>query len=198
MKSVVLAAALAGTVFSASANAQSQGEWTLGVGVGFLDPKSDNGTVAGARLDINNNTRPIFTAEYFIRDNIGIEILAATPFKHDLKLDGQHIGNTDHLPPTISVNYHFPTYNAWKPYLGIGANYTFFFDTHSNLGDLDIDNSFSASVQAGIDYKFTDRDAARVNIRWFDLDADVKLNGDKIGKAKIQPWLFSVGYVRSF
>ena len=62
---------------AAPALAQSQGDWTVGVGVGYLEPKSDNGTVAGANLTIDDDTRPIFTVEYFIRDNLGIELLAS-------------------------------------------------------------------------------------------------------------------------
>ena len=77
---------------AAPALAQSQGDWTLGIGVGYLDPKSDNGTLAGAPATIDADTRPIFTAEYFIRDNLGIELLAATPFKHTVALGGTDAG----------------------------------------------------------------------------------------------------------
>ena len=85
--------------FAAPALAQSQGDWTLGIGVGYLDPKSDNGTVLGMDTTIDSDTRPIFTAEYFIRDNLGIELLAATPFKHDITLGGNTSADSvKHLP----------------------------------------------------------------------------------------------------
>lgn len=179
--------------------AQSQGDWTLGVGVGYLDPKSDNGTLAGLSADIDADTRPIFTAEYFIRDNLGIELLAATPFSHDITLGGStDAGSVKHLPPTLSLNYHFPTNSAWKPYVGAGLNYTIFFDESSPLGDLKVDNSFGVALQAGLDYQVTQNGAVRLNLRWFDIDSDVTLDGADIGTAEIDPWLVGVSYVHRF
>lgn len=184
---------------AAPAFAQSQGDWTVGVGVGYLNPKSDNGTLAGLNADIDSDTRPIFTAEYFIRDNLGIELLAATPFKHNITLGGStDAGSVKHLPPTLSLNYHFPTNSAWKPYVGAGLNYTIFFDEDSPLGDLKVDNSFGVSLQAGLDYMVSDNGAVRLNVRWFDIDSDVKLNGAKIGTAEIDPFLVGVSYVHKF
>ncbi|CUH44399.1 OmpW/AlkL family protein [Ruegeria atlantica] len=184
---------------AAPAFAQSQGDWTVGVGVGYLNPKSDNGTLAGQKAEIDSDTRPIFTAEYFIRDNLGIELLAATPFKHTVTLGGStEAGTVKHLPPTLSLNYHFPTNSAWKPYVGAGLNYTIFFDEQSALGDLKVDDSFGISLQAGLDYMVSDNGAVRLNVRWFDIDTDVKLNGTKIGKADIDPFLVGVSYVHKF
>ncbi|WP_425085007.1 OmpW/AlkL family protein [Ruegeria profundi] len=176
--------------------AQSQGDWTVGFGVGYLDPKSDNGTLAGADATIDADTRPIFTAEYFVRDNLGIELLAATPFKHNISLNGVETSSVKHLPPTLSLNYHFPTNSAWKPYVGAGLNYTIFFD--ESLDGLEIDNSFGVSLQAGLDYMVSDAGAVRLNVRWFDIDSDVKLNGADIGTADIDPWLVGVSYVHRF
>ncbi|WP_170325686.1 OmpW/AlkL family protein [Ruegeria arenilitoris] len=184
---------------AAPAMAQNQGDWTLGIGVGYLDPKSDNGTLAGAKATIDSDTRPIFTAEYFIQDNLGIELLAATPFSHDVTLAGSiDAGSVKHLPPTLSLNYHFPTNSAWKPYVGAGINYTIFFDEKSALGDLELDNSVGIALQAGLDYMVTERGAVRLNVRWFDIESDVKLNGTDIGTADIDPWLVGVSYVHSF
>ncbi len=194
---LTLSTALAG--LAVPAFAQSQGDWTLGVGVGYLDPKSDNGTIANSDAEIDADTRPIFTAEYFIRDNLGIELLAATPFSHDITLGGSvDAGSVKHLPPTLSLNYHFPTNSAWKPYVGAGLNYTIFFDEQSDLGELKVDNSFGVSLQAGLDYMVTEKGAVRLNVRWFDIDSDVTLDGADIGTAEIDPWLVGVSYVHQF
>ncbi len=184
---------------AAPAFAQSQGDWTVGVGVGYLDPKSDNGTLAGFDAEIDSDTRPIFTVEYFVQDNLGIELLASTPYKHDITLGGSvDAGSVKHLPPTLSLNYHFPTNSAWKPYVGAGLNYTIFFEEDSPLGDLDLDNSFGVSLQAGLDYMVTEKGAVRLNVRWFDIDSDVKLDGNDIGTAEIDPFLIGLSYVHRF
>src|SRR5690606_41366836 len=84
---LAVSAALALASLSAPAMAQSAGDWTLGVGLHSVDPKSDNGTLAGTlRADVDDDIKPTITAEYFIRDNLGIEVLAAAPFKHDIKI----------------------------------------------------------------------------------------------------------------
>ncbi|CUJ86870.1 Outer membrane protein W precursor [Ruegeria denitrificans] len=184
--------------FAAPAIAQNQGDWTLGVGVAYLDPKSDNGTLAGFEADVSSDVSAIFTAEYFVRDNLGIELLAATPFNHNIALGGTDIASTKQLPPTLSLNYHFPTNSVWKPYVGAGLNYTIFFDQKTPLGDLDIDNSLGVSLQAGLDYMITEKGAVRLNVRWFDIDSDVKLDGVDIGKAEIDPWLVGLSYVHRF
>ncbi|WP_170381691.1 OmpW/AlkL family protein [Ruegeria atlantica] len=183
---------------AAPAMAQNQGDWTVGVGVGYLEPKSDNGTLTGGLdVEVDSDTRPIFTVEYFVRDNLGIELLAATPFEHDITLNGSiDAGSVKHLPPTLSLNYHFPTNSVWKPYVGAGLNYTIFFD--EELPGLELDNSFGIALQAGLDYMVTEKGAVRLNVRWFDIDSDVSLGGTDIGTAEIDPWLVGVSYVHSF
>ena len=185
---------------AAPAFAQNQGDWTVGLGLGYLNPKSDNGTLNnGASVEVDSDTRPIFTVEYFVRDNLGIELLAATPFKHDITLAGNiDGGSVKHLPPTLSLNYHFDTGSAWKPYVGAGINYTIFFDEKSALGDLELDNSVGLALQAGVDYQITDAGSLRLNVRWFDIDSDVKLDGVDIGEAEIDPILVGLSYVHRF
>lgn len=194
---LLMSSALA--LLAGPALAQSQGDWTLGIGVGNVNPKSDNGTLAGAEADIGDGTAVTFTAEYFVRDNLGIELLASTPFQHEISLAGVgEIGDTRHLPPTLSVNYHFPTQSAWKPFVGVGVNYTDFFRESTPLGALELDSSFGASVQAGLDYQISDNGAVRLNVRWFDIDTDATLNGADIGTANIDPILVGVSYVHRF
>ncbi|MBW4707890.1 outer membrane beta-barrel protein [Roseobacter sp. YSTF-M11] len=196
-KTLLMSSALA--LFAAPALAQSQGDWTIGLGLATINPKSGNGTLAGGEADIGDDESITFTFEYFIRDNLGIELLAATPFEHDISIAGiGAAGSTKHLPPTLSLNYHFPTATAWKPYVGAGINYTTFFDEESPLGTLELDNSWGFSVQAGVDYQISDAGAVRLNVRWFDIDADARLNGAAIGTAEIDPFLFGIAYVHRF
>lgn len=67
-----------------------------------------------------------------IKENIAIELLAATPFSHDIKGTGAlagvgKVGETKQLPPTLSVQYHFSPKASVRPYVGAGINYTIFF-----------------------------------------------------------------------
>ena len=197
MKTLALAL-LASVALGAPAFAQSAGEMTLGLGLGFVNPKSDNGTVAGGATEIDSNARPTVTFEYFIRDNIGIELLAALPFKHDIYVGGAKAGVTKHLPPTVSVNYHFPTGGAIKPFVGVGVNYTTFFEDTSPLGKLDIEDSWGLAAHLGMDYAISEKGAVRFDVRYIDIDSDVKLNGAKVGKVEIDPLVVGVSYVMKF
>jgi outer membrane protein len=164
-----------------------------------VNPKSDNGTLAGGEADVDDAYAVVVTGEYFIRDNLGVELLVATPFKHDISIDGiGDAGSTKQLPPTLSLNYHFPTAGAWKPYIGAGVNYTTFFQEDSDLGKLKLDDSFGFAVQAGLDYMVSPTAAVRFTARWVDIETDVKLDGAKIGTAEIDPVVLSLSYVMQF
>lgn len=199
-----LALALAIGGFAAPAFAQEAGDWTLGIGAHQVNPKSDNGSVVGGTLDVEvgSNVRPTITAEYFIRDNLGIEVLASLPFQHDINIKGLgRVGSTKHLPPTVSIQYHFGSGKA-KPFIGAGINYTRFFSTDTTgalaASDIELDDSFGPALHAGVDFAISDRSAIRVDARWADIDTDVKLDGNGIGTVEIDPLVYGFAYVIKF
>ena len=202
MRALVIAALMAG--LSGPALAQSAGDWTVAIGAGSVMPKDDNGTVAGSLdIEVDNDVRPTLTLEYFVRDNIGVELLAATPFEHDVNVKGVgKVGSVKHLPPTVSVNYHFETGSALKPYVGVGLNWTSFWgeETTGALAgaDLNLRHSFGLALQAGADWWLNDKSAVRATVRWIDIDSDVYLDGAKIGEVEIDPVVLQAAYVMKF
>ncbi|MCV2446275.1 OmpW/AlkL family protein [Paracoccus sp. DMF] len=199
---MLIAAALA--LLASPALAQSQGEWTLGFGLANVNPKSDNGVLAGGTVptEIGDSTRPTITAEYFIRDNLGVELLAALPFKHSIKSNGVEIGTVKHLPPVISLQYHFDATEQFKPFVGLGVNFTGFWDGDArgplSGAELRVKNSWGLAAHLGADYWINDRAAIRADLRWIDIDADVTLNGAEIGKVEVDPVVVGVSYVMKF
>lgn len=185
--------------------AQSAGDWTLGVGVHQVNPKSGNGALAGGTLavDVDSDVKPTITFEYFVRENLGIEVLAALPFKHDIAIDGLGtVGSTRHLPPTVSLQYHFNSAGTVSPFLGAGINYTTFFSEEGKgalAGDrLELDDSWGLAAHAGLDFKIGERGAVRVDVRWADIDTEVSLNGARLGSANIDPLVYGAAYVWKF
>ncbi len=198
-----LAAALA--LAAAPAMAQSKGDWTLAAGVHQVAPKSNNGALAGGTLkvDVDNDIKPTITGEYFIAENLGIELLAALPFKHDINIDGLgRVGSTKHLPPVVSLQYHFNSKGKVSPFVGAGLNYTTFFseETGGALAGskLKLEDSWGLAAHAGLDFAISDKGALRVDVRWIDIDSKVKLNGEKIGTVNIDPLAYGVSYVFKF
>lgn len=203
MKTLLLTTAAAALAITAAAPAlaQSAGDWTIGLGIAHVDPKSDNGSVAGGLdVEVDSDTQLSFTAEYFFTDNIGLEILAATPFTHDIDVgDGALTGETKHLPPTVSLNYHFRQFDGFKPFVGLGINYTNFFEEKISGGNtLELDDSWGLAAQIGVDIPVTDTGALRLNVRYIDIETDAKLNGADIGTVEIDPIVWQVAYVFTF
>ena len=209
-RQALLLAAIAAGLSMTPAMAETAGTWTVGVGAGYVDPDSDNGTLdtdAFGKLDVevDYDVRPTITAEYFVADNVGIELLAALPFHHDIDLktnEGAVVNaKTQLLPPTLSLQYHFDNVHAnVKPFIGVGANYTTFFKERSGVEgvDLEIKDSWGVAGHVGLDFKLNPTDAVRIDARYIDLEPDVKLGGADIGTAEINPWVYGISYVQRF
>lgn len=194
MKKAVLAAALA-SVIATPAMAFEAGDWLVRAGITNVDPKSNNHPVvtadAGAALNLN--------ATYFMTANWSLDILAAIPFNHDINLvDGPKVGETDQLPPTVSVQYYFTPEARFKPYVGLGLNYTTFFseETTGPLEgvDLELDDSFGLAAQIGFDYMINDNWFATLDARWMDIDTEAKLDGESIGDVEIDPFVYGLSF----
>jgi len=180
--------------------ATEAGDWSFSVGVHSVDPASDNGTLAdGAfEVDVASDWEPTITAEYFFSPNLGLEILASLPFDHDISLNGVEAGSTKHLPPTFTLQYHFDGEKV-SPFIGAGINYTLFFDQDTTGplegAELDLGNSWGLTARAGLDFKLSDKQAIRVDVRWMDIDTDVSVNGDEVGTVDIDPIVYGIAYV---
>lgn len=197
----VLMAAALGTVAAPAAHADGNDNWVVRFGVHAVDPKSNNGTLAGARSSIDTSVRPTGSIEYLITPNLGVDLLAAWPFQHDVKLAGVgKVATTKQLPPTLGLNYHFMPDNSWSPFLGLGLNYTNFFDTKGagalQGASVSIANSWGVAAHAGFDVKLNPKWILTADLRWIDIESDVKVNGTKVGNAKINPLVYgvSLGY----
>lgn len=205
MKALCIAAVAAALVGTGAAPiaAQSAGDWTVGLGIANVDPKSNNGTLDnGLPISIGDSTRPQITFEYFIRDNLGIEVLGALPFKHAIRTDGVEIGTVKHLPPVVSLQYHFDVTPQFKPFVGVGVNFTGFFDAESKGplegADLQVKNSWGLAAHLGADYWLNERAALRADLRWVDINADVVVNGTNLGSVDVDPVVYGISYVMRF
>ena len=179
--------------------------------------KVDRGGLAGTNLigkaSINNDTQLGLNFAYMVTDKWGVELLAATPFKHDVSIKGTGIvdgklGSFKHLPPTLSaVYYPLDSKSAFQPYVGAGINYTWFFDesvssSAKNNGardftSLNIKNSWGLAAQVGADYMLTDNIMINGQVRYIDIDTTAYASHNTLGRAKVnvdvKPWVYMVG-----
>ncbi|MGV3001119.1 OmpW/AlkL family protein [Vibrio sp. E150_018] len=220
-KSLIVLALITAGFTSVSAHAAlQQGDFLVRAGAVLVAPDESNsgikagGTNLGGDVSVDNNTQLGLNFAYMMRDHWALELLAATPFSHDVTLGGSPagldslnggLGNVKHLPPTLSVLYYpMDTQSKFQPYVGVGVNYTMFFDESvddsakdKGFSNLDLDNSWGWAGQVGMDYFITDNITLNAQVRYIDIDteANVELNG--VGKLNvdvdIDPWVYMVG-----
>lgn len=186
----LLLLALATTALPASA--YEQGDLIVRAGPALVSPdvSTDTGT---AGIDVDNNVQLGIAAAYLFHPNVGVEVLAATPFEHDISLNGVDIGSTRHLPPTVSLQWYPLRHERVQPYLGVGINHTVFFEEASTLGRLDLDASTGLALEAGVDVMLNDRWLVNASVWKIDLNTDVSLNGAPLGELELAPWAGMIG-----
>jgi len=216
--SVAIAAIAAGFMGMSSAQAYEAGDMILRVGAASVNPddsssdiKIGGSAVGNTGVGVKDNTQVGITGTYMLTSNIGIELLAATPFKHDITGKGlissafgvDNVGSVKHLPPTLSAQYYFAdSKSAWQPYVGLGLNYTTFFSEElsgsakSNLGasDLKLDDSWGLAVEAGFDYSFNSNWMVNVSVWKADIDTTATLN-TALGKAEVDVQIDPIVYM---
>lgn len=210
MKLQHIALALVAATAATTAVAAPAGTWTIGAGAAYVDPNSDESSLlnGAAKVTADEDVRPSITFEYFPVKNVGVELLAAHPFKHDIMVGDTKVGSTRLLPPTLSLQYHFDQGQKVVPFIGAGVNYTAFFDErlvlNNQAADLKLDDSWGAAGHVGVDFKFTERDALRLDVRYIDLKTDAKIKTDptigsvEAGEVDLSPWVYGVSFVKSF
>ena len=100
------------------------------------------------------------------------------------------------LPPTITLQYHFTDLGVWKPYIGAGLNYTYFYDTELANNTLEIgSSSWGGALQAGFDYMLDKQWSLNLDVKYIWMDTEVKTigSGTKIGEVDINPWVIGIG-----
>jgi outer membrane protein len=171
--STLLATSIA-VLGSSQVMAYEAGDIMVKAGVIHVAPKDDSGF---GDVKVKSDTQLGLTGTYMVTPKIGIELLAATPFKHSIEVDGDRIGTTKHLPPTLSAQYYpMDSASAFQPYIGAGFNMTLFFDEAGAVkGDAagPLSDSFGLSVSAGINYDIDDKLMANVGVWYMDIDTEL-------------------------
>ncbi|HFZ8993245.1 TPA: outer membrane protein OmpW [Citrobacter freundii] len=215
MKKLTVAAMAIGALLSTGVYAHEAGEFFVRAGTATVRPTEGAGGVLGdlGGFNVSNNTQPGFTFTWMATDNIGIELLAATPFRHKVGTQATgDIATVHHLPPTLMAQWYFGDADSkLRPYIGAGVNYTTFFDNDFNdagkadgLSDLSLSDSWGAAGQVGVDYLINRDWLINMSVWYMDIDTDVKFksNGAVLAAGKytsdvrLDPWvfMFSAGY----
>lgn len=219
-----LVAVLAGGPMAAQA--YNEGDIIIRLGAATVAPNEDSDRITLptepptvlSGVSVDNDTQLGIIPVWMITDDWGLELLAATPFEHDVSVKGVGIkaGSITHLPPTLSLQW-YPRggQSGWQPYFGIGLNYTLIYDEEVDaeleaalgalLGaskvDLELDDSFGLSAQAGVDIPLGEHWGINAGIWYIDIDSEATIKTD-VGNVKfdvdIDPWVYNVGIAYKF
>lgn len=196
----------ASMISSEMAAAQNAGDLYVRARAIYVAPDESATTSIGGTVGIDNKVVPEVDFTYFIADNIGLELIAATT-KHNVNAIGTTVGNAPLgsawlLPPTLSLQYHMPIEGGLKPYVGAGVNYTFFYSEKAAGGiisDMNLSDSFGFSLQAGVDVEISENLFFNVDVKKLFLSTDARINGGTItADVKINPWIIGAGIGTKF
>lgn len=208
------AADVAAPVYKAPPQVFSSNPWMVrlrALGVVTRDSGSVN-TVAGSNLSTSDSVVPELDITYFFTKNIAAELILGTT-KHSVtgagSINNLPVGKAWLLPPTLTLQYHFTEFGAFKPYVGAGVNYTIFYGqtpgnatvggltvTYSNLQD-----TWGAALQVGADYMLDKHWGLNIDIKKLYLRPDWNgtINGNAFtGKVNLDPWLIGAGLTYKF
>ena len=182
--------------------------WQIRVrGLGVIT--NDSGSVdqiSGSGLSYSDTVIPELDISYYFTDNFAAELILGTTsanvYGEDAIAGLGKIGKTWVLPPTLTMQYHFTDFGAFKPYVGAGINYTVFYNqSGSAASDLDVKDTFGTALQVGFDYMLNDHwglnfDAKKLFLR---PEFETTIGGTTYtGKAKLDPWRIGAGVTYRF
>jgi len=176
-----------------------------GLGVITNDSGSVNG-VGGSDLSYSDSVIPELDITYYLTDNFAAELILGTTYSNiyaegSLAAVGK-VGKSWLLPPTLTLQYHFTDFGAFKPYVGAGVNYTMFYSQKSDAATaLDVKNTFGTALQVGADYMINEHWGVNFDVKklFLKADFDATIGGTNYsGKAKLDPWLIGAGITYRF
>ncbi len=135
------------------------------------------GIPPGADADVGSATTLLFTYEYAVRPDLGVELVVGIPPKITARGAGTvaflgEVLSARNVAPTVLVNYHFgKPGDTWRPYVGLGLNYTRFTDVKTPYGwNVEMGDSTGLAAQLGVDFAVDKNwgvfaSVARVNVK---------------------------------
>ncbi len=166
------------------------------------------GVPPGADATTSNATTVIFTYERLLMPNLGIELVVGVPptikanASGSVAFLGNDILSAKSVSPTLLVNYHFGSEgDTWRPYVGLGVNYTRFIDAKSSLAtDVSLGDSWGIAGQIGINYAINNNWGLFGSIAALKVKSNLVASGPSVLQTTIdfRPVVYSFGVSYAF
>ena len=171
-----------------------------------------NSPVSGSGVGVDEDTVPEVDFTYMITPNIGVELILATS-THNVDARGSlgalgRVIDAEVLPPTLTLQYHFNPQGTFRPYAGIGVNYTRFYDEKVK-GPLDVsgsdvrlDSSWGLAAQLGFDVMLNQEWFINADVKYIKIDTTARFSNTAFGNVEvdvdIDPIVVGLGFGKRF
>ena len=204
-----------------TALAYEAGDWLVRGRIIDVNPNDDSGDLytgagnLGEGVSVNEDTVPELDITYMLSPYWGLELILAYS-QHDVDSRGVPSGlglgkviDAMVLPSTLTLQYHFLPNATVRPYVGLGVNYTHFFD-ESVSGVLDqpgakvkLDASWGLAAQAGIDIDINQDWFANLDVKYIDIQTEARFSGINLVNTanintEINPFVYGISIGRRF
>jgi outer membrane protein len=210
ISSVGMAACICSVALIDNVNAQSAGSITLATGWLHVAPQGNatpltvesvggiavNQQLSGSGAHATSTDTMGITTEYYVTDNIGVATLIGLPLTVNLVGEGTlnkygTLGSTRPIPPAIVLRYHlFAAQSKFRPFVGLGLNYTWFTQVRTtnsrfvtdNLGPggsahASLSSSWNPVFEIGANYAITKHWSVGTAVGYVPLKTHLTLDG---------------------
>lgn len=217
---VALLAAMGLSAVVTPAMAYEAGDWLIRGRIINVNPNDSSGNVkvngaavAGSGVTVDDDTVPEIDITYMIAPHWGVELILGYS-EHDVDASGTVSGlgkviEAKALPPTLTLQYHFAPNSDYRPYVGAGVNYTYFWDEdvkgplNGPGAKVDMDDSWGLAVQAGIDIAINEDWFVNLDVKYLEMSTTAKFKNTSAAQrvevdVDVDPVIWGIGIGRRF
>ena len=166
------------------------------------------GVPAGADARTGDAVTVLFEIERYLTPNWGVELALGLPPRIKAKATGSvaflgdDILSAKNVTPTLFVNYHFGSEgDRWRPYVGVGINYTRFVGIQSRLAsDVRMSDSVGPAGKVGLEYVLSRQWSLFGSVSALQVKTDLVASGSTVLQTTIdlRPVVYSFGAAYRF
>lgn len=204
---------------------------TIKIGVASVQPHSSTSdfsgpfTPSGISLEVLNKTTSFFSYTREINDQWDLELALGAPPTHDIALkinnpglpaSAQALNNqigarVRQVAPSLFANYKFlEKTSPFRPFVGVGINYTQFDNTSSTAAgnainggptSISLEDSIGLALQGGMTYRFNDQWSLSAALITAQVKSKITTNTlgiQRTADIKFKPTVFTVAVGYSF
>lgn len=144
-------------------------------------------TVNGIEFNLSKTFAPEVDITYFFSKRISAE-LSLTATTHDVEIrsgEGANAGSVSMLPPILSFQYNFYI-GDFKPYVGLGVNYTSFYGEEAgDFNSIEYKDDFGYVIQGGLDYMLNEKWFLNLDFKKMFLKTEVTVDNDTASTVEV-------------